>query len=79
MGHGNRPKILIADDHMLVAEACAKLLQREFDVIGIATDGRTLLQAFSELRPDLVIVDIAMPHLNGLDAKRTAQAKGPWD
>ena len=63
-----RPKILIADDHTLVAEACRKLLEPEFDVVGAAPDGRTLLQAASEVRPDVVIADIAMPQLNGLDA-----------
>ncbi len=63
-----RPKILIADDHTLIAEACKNLLEREFDVVGVVPDGRTLLQAASELRPDVVIADITMPHLNGLDA-----------
>ena len=63
-----RPKILIADDHTLIAEACKNLLEREFDVVGVVPDGRTLLQAASELRPDVVIADITMPQLNGLDA-----------
>jgi DNA-binding NarL/FixJ family response regulator len=63
-----RPKILIADDHTLVAEACRKLLEPEFDVVGVVPDGRTLLKAASEVRPDVVIADIAMPQLSGLDA-----------
>jgi len=70
-----RPKILIADDHTLVAEACKNLLDREFDVVGVVSDGRTLLQAASELRPDVVIADIEMPQLNGLDAGEQLKQK----
>ncbi len=70
-----RPKILIADDHTLVAEACKNLLEREFDVVGVVPDGRTLLQAASELRPDVVIADVAMPELNGLDAGEQLEQK----
>ena len=64
----HRPRVLIADDHKLVAEACRNLLEPEFNVIGMVTDGRELLKVEQELRPDVVIVDIAMPQLNGLDA-----------
>jgi DNA-binding NarL/FixJ family response regulator len=64
----NLPKILIADDHTLVAEACKKLLEGEYDVVGTVRDGRSLVRAAVELRPHLIIVDVAMPLLNGLDA-----------
>ncbi|MGB8989143.1 MAG: response regulator transcription factor [Candidatus Sulfotelmatobacter sp.] len=64
----NRSRILIADDHTLVAELCKRLLETEFDVVGIVSDGRALLRAASELKPDVVVVDVAMPILNGLDA-----------
>lgn len=64
----HRTRILIADDHRLVAEACKGLLEPEFQVVGIVADGRALLQAVSDLRPDVVVLDIAMPQLNGLDA-----------
>jgi DNA-binding NarL/FixJ family response regulator len=64
----NRPRILIADDHTLVAELCKKLLETEFDVIGTVCDGRALVRAVVELQPDLVVVDVGMPILNGLDA-----------
>jgi DNA-binding NarL/FixJ family response regulator len=64
----NRPRILIADDHTLVADLCKKLLETEFDVVGIVTDGHTLVQAAAELKPNVILVDIAMPILNGLDA-----------
>jgi DNA-binding NarL/FixJ family response regulator len=63
-----RPRILLADDHTMMAEALRHLLQVDFDVVGTVSDGRALLKAAAELRPDLVVVDIAMPLLNGLDA-----------
>jgi DNA-binding NarL/FixJ family response regulator len=63
-----RPRILLADDHTLMAEALQHLLQVEFDVVGTVADGRSLIKAAAELRPDLVVVDIGMPLLNGLDA-----------
>jgi DNA-binding NarL/FixJ family response regulator len=64
----SRPRILIADDHKLVAELCKRLLETEFDVVGIVFDGRDLVRAAGELRPDVIVLDIAMPVLNGLDA-----------
>ena len=64
----NLPRILIADDHTLVAEACKKLLDGEYEVVGTVGDGRSLVRAALELRPNLVIVDVCMPLLNGLDA-----------
>lgn len=64
----NLPKILIADDHTLVAEACKKLLESEYEVVATVNNGRSLVRAAAELRPHLIIVDVAMPLLNGLDA-----------
>jgi DNA-binding NarL/FixJ family response regulator len=66
----NRSRILIADDHNLVAELCKRLLETEFDVVGMVSDGRALVRAAERLRPDVVVIDIAMPILNGLDAGR---------
>ena len=64
----HRSRILIADDHTLVAELCKTLLQAEFDVIGTVCDGRALLERAAEFRPDVIVVDVAMPVLNGLEA-----------
>jgi DNA-binding NarL/FixJ family response regulator len=66
----NRPRILLADDHRLVREAFAELLASTCDVVGTVADGRALLMAAPELRPDVVVLDIAMPLLNGMDAAR---------
>jgi DNA-binding NarL/FixJ family response regulator len=65
-----RARILIADDHNLVAELCKRLLESEFDVVGVVSDGRAMVRAAGELKPDVIIVDVAMPVLNGLDAGR---------
>jgi DNA-binding NarL/FixJ family response regulator len=66
----NRYRVLIADDHTLVADLCKKLLETEFEVVGTVSNGRALVRAAAELQPDVVVVDIAMPILNGLDAGR---------
>jgi DNA-binding NarL/FixJ family response regulator len=59
---------LIADDHTLLAEACKNLLEPEFEVVDIVDNGRALVRKVCELKPEVVILDIAMPQLNGLDA-----------
>ena len=64
----NRSRILIADDHNLVAELCKRLLEPEFQVVGTVNNGRDLVRAAAELKPDVIVVDVAMPVLNGLDA-----------
>lgn len=68
MEHRHRARLLIADDHTLVAEACKNLLEPEFEVVGIVDNGRALIRKVCELKPEVVILDIAMPQLNGLDA-----------
>jgi DNA-binding NarL/FixJ family response regulator len=70
-----RPRILIADDHAMLLDAFRALLESEFDVVGTVTDGRMLLEEFSRLHPDVVLLDIAMPLLNGLDAGRQLRAQ----
>lgn len=72
-----RPRILLADDHKLMAEALQHLLLADFDVIGTVSDGRALIKAAAELKPELVVVDIGMPLLNGLDAAGQLKALHP--
>jgi DNA-binding NarL/FixJ family response regulator len=63
-----RPRILVCDDHLLVAEALRSLLAPQFDLVGVVEDGRALLEAARTLQPDVIVADISMPHLNGIDA-----------
>jgi DNA-binding NarL/FixJ family response regulator len=63
-----RPRVLLADDHRLVAEGLKSLLAPEFDLVGVVEDGRALVEAAKVLRPDVVVADIAMPLLNGIEA-----------
>jgi DNA-binding NarL/FixJ family response regulator len=63
-----RPRLLIADDHSVVAEGLRSLLEKSYDVIGIVHDGQELLTEASRLKPAVIVLDIAMPLLNGLNA-----------
>ena len=65
-----RPRILMADDHSLVLAGLRKLVEEEGDVVGTVEDGRALIEEAQRLRPDIIILDISMPLLNGLDAAR---------
>lgn len=65
-----KPRVLLADDHALVLEGFKKLLEEHCQVVGSAEDGRALLDAAKRLRPDIIVLDISMPKLNGLDAAR---------
>jgi len=65
-----KSRIVLADDHTLVLQACAKMLESEFEVAAIFRDGRALLKAAPALKPDAIVIDIGMPLLNGLDAGR---------
>lgn len=73
----SRPRVLIADDHTLVAELCQKLLEGQFHVVGIVKDGRSLVQMAKDVKPDVIVVDIAMPILNGLDAAQQVKKALP--
>lgn len=68
MSETSRPRILIADDHVLVADAFKRFLATDFDVVATVHDGRSLIQAANTLRPDVILADIGMPFLNGLNA-----------
>ena len=63
-----RPRILLADDHTILLESFKRLLEPVCDVVGCVKDGRALLEAAPRLRPDAIVLDIAMPLLNGIDA-----------
>lgn len=63
-----RPKVMIADDHAMLHAAFQKLLEQECEVVGCVSDGRALLEAAPKLKPDVILLDIAMPLLNGLDS-----------
>jgi DNA-binding NarL/FixJ family response regulator len=71
------PRVILADDHTLVAEALHQLIAPHFDVVATVADGRALLDSTKSLRPDLVVVDIAMPLLNGLEAVRHLKREIP--
>jgi DNA-binding NarL/FixJ family response regulator len=72
-----RPRVLLADDHRLLREAFTRLLEPECEVVGAVADGRALLMAAPDLRPDIVVLDVAMPLLNGLDAARQLKRTMP--
>jgi DNA-binding NarL/FixJ family response regulator len=65
-----RPSILLVDDHTLVLEAFKKLLETEFDVVGTVTDGQSLFPVATELKPDVIVLDLGMPQLNTAEAGR---------
>ena len=68
MSPARRPRVLLADDHVMVAEALKSLLAPEFDLVGVVEDGRALVEAAGKLRPDVIVADVTMPNLNGIDA-----------
>src|SRR3974377_965646 len=72
-----RIKILLADDHTLICSLLKDLLEPEYEVVGIVSNGRELLKAAGSLHPDVALVDIAMPSLNGLDAGRRLKKEHP--
>ena len=71
-----RPRVLIADDHRMVAEGLRSLLEPEFELVEIVEDGRQLIDAAKRLAPDIIVADITMPQLNGLDAVEQIRREG---
>ena len=63
-----KSRVLIADDHKIFAEGLKRLLKEDFDIVEVVADGRQLVAAAEKLRPDVIVVDISMPMLNGIDA-----------
>ncbi|MFZ0599877.1 MAG: response regulator transcription factor [Roseiarcus sp.] len=64
----SRPRVLLADDHRMMAEGLKALLPDEFELVGIVADGRAMIEAAERLRPDVIVADVAMPNLNGFEA-----------
>ncbi|HJX93519.1 MAG TPA: response regulator transcription factor [Pyrinomonadaceae bacterium] len=71
-----RTTILIADDHKMFAEGLASLLEEEFELVGIVENGKALIEAATRLEPEVIVVDISMPILNGFDAVRRLKQSG---
>jgi len=71
------PKVILADDHKLVAEALVQLVSPRFEVVAIVSDGHELLESAMRLKPELIVIDIAMPLLNGLEAGRELRKNMP--
>jgi DNA-binding NarL/FixJ family response regulator len=72
-----KPRVLLADDHTLILSAFEKLLTPECEIVGQVSDGRALVAAAEKLRPDVIVLDVGMPLLNGLEAARQIKRKQP--
>ncbi len=72
----DRPRVLLADDHPDFVAVAARLLEGEYEVVGTAGDGESVLREAARLRPDLTVLDISMPGLNGIEAARRLRAAG---
>jgi DNA-binding NarL/FixJ family response regulator len=73
----SRPRLLLADDHAMFAEAMCVYLDKKFNVVGVVADGRAMLEEAIRLKPDVIVTDVAMPLLNGLDAARRIKKQVP--
>jgi DNA-binding NarL/FixJ family response regulator len=72
-----RPRLLIAEDHRIVAEGLKRMLEDAFDLVGVVEDGRSLVAEARRLQPDVIVADISMPHLNGIEALLRLRQNGP--
>jgi DNA-binding NarL/FixJ family response regulator len=73
----SRPRVLLADDHRMIAEALKGLLEQEFELVAVVEDGRQLVESARRLRPDVIVADISMPHLTGIDALTQLKRDNP--
>jgi len=72
-----KPRLLLADDHELLLDGLRKILEPDFDLIGAVGDGRAAVAAFEQYQPDLILLDIALPLLNGIEAARQVRCNSP--
>ena len=72
-----RPRILLGDDHAIILDGLRRILEPHFEIVGTAEDGRALVAAAEKLRPDMVVADISMPLLNGIEAARQIRKAHP--
>jgi len=72
-----RPRVLLADDHPLFIDGVRRLLENKYDVVGTVADGKALIEAAHELQPDIIVVDISMPEMNGLAAAQVIRKTVP--
>jgi DNA-binding NarL/FixJ family response regulator len=73
----SRPRVLLADDHRIVSEGLKGLLSDDFELVGMVEDGRALVAAARTLKPDVIVADITMPHMNGIDAMAHLKKDNP--
>jgi len=74
--HCRKPSLLLADDHTIVIDGLRRLLQNEFELVGAVGDGWAMLEAAGRLKPDVIVADVSMPMLNGIDAVRRLKKTG---
>ena len=72
-----RPRVLVADDHTIVAEGLRSLLEPEFELVGVVQDGRSLIAEAKRIRPEVIVLDISMPLLNGIEAAQQIHKSDP--
>lgn len=72
-----KPRVLLADDHTLLVEAFRRLLEGDFEIVGAVSDGAALVDAARRLRPDVIVADVSMPRMGGLEAARRLRAEQP--
>ena len=72
----NKARVLLADDNFVLVKALAELLEDEFELVGVVHDGSALLKAAQELRPDVIVTDISMPRMSGLEVARQLKKNG---
>jgi DNA-binding NarL/FixJ family response regulator len=75
--HGTGPRFLIADDHAMFAETLRVYLEKTYSVVGLSQDGHAMVADAMRLRPDVIVVDVGMPLMNGLDAARRIKEQAP--